>query len=50
MKTKEESDALKKEVEALNKKPCELTDEELKQVIGGTNEKNNDKLINMLGL
>lgn len=35
MKTKEELNALKNEVEALNKKLAELTDEELKQVIGG---------------
>ena len=36
MKTKEELNALKEEVEALNKKLCELTDEELAQVSGGT--------------
>ena len=35
MKTKEELNALKEEVEALNKKLHELTEEELKQVIGG---------------
>ena len=35
MKTKEELNALKEEVEALNKKLCELTDEELAQVSGG---------------
>ena len=35
MKTKEELNALKKEVEALNKKLAELTDEELVQVSGG---------------
>lgn len=35
MKTKEELDALKKDIETLNKKLAELTDEELKQVIGG---------------
>lgn len=34
-KTKEELDALKKEVEAVNEKLCELTDEELTQVTGG---------------
>ena len=34
-KTKEELNALKKEVETLNKKLCELTDEELEQVSGG---------------
>ena len=35
MKTKEELNALKEEVEALNKKLHELTDEELAQVSGG---------------
>ena len=35
MKTKEELNALKKEVEALNKKLHELTDEELAEVSGG---------------
>ena len=35
MKTKEELNALKEEVEALNKKLRELTDEELEQVTGG---------------
>ena len=35
MKTKEELNALKAEVETLNKKLHELTDEELKQVVGG---------------
>ena len=35
MKTKEELDALKEEVEALNKKSRELTDEEVEQVAGG---------------
>ena len=35
-KTKEELNALKKEAEAPNKKLCELTDEELEQVAGGT--------------
>ena len=35
MKTKEELNALKKEVEALNKKLAELTAEELAQVSGG---------------
>ena len=35
MKTKEELNALKEEVEALNKKLCELTEEELEQVTGG---------------
>ena len=35
MKTKEELNALKEEVETLNKKLHELTDEELAQVSGG---------------
>ena len=35
MKTKEEINSLKAEVETLNKKLSELTDEELKQVAGG---------------
>ena len=35
MKTKEELNALKEEVENVNKKLAELTEEELKQVIGG---------------
>ena len=35
MKTKEELNALKNEVEALNKKLAELTNEELAQVTGG---------------
>ena len=35
MKTKEELNALKKEVETLNKKLAELTEEELAQVSGG---------------
>lgn len=35
MKTKEELNALKAEVEVLNKKLAELTEEELKQVTGG---------------
>ena len=36
MKTKEELNALKIEVEALNKKLAELTEDELKQVSGGS--------------
>ena len=36
MKTPEELNALKEEVEALNKKLAELSDEELQQVAGGT--------------
>ena len=35
MKTKEELDALKDEVEALTKKLAELTEEEMVQVSGG---------------
>ena len=35
IKTKEELDTLKEEVETLNKKLAELTDEELAQVSGG---------------
>ena len=35
MKTKEELNALKKEVEALNAKLAELSEEELKEVTGG---------------
>ena len=35
MKTKEELKALKEEVETLNKKLAELTEEELAQVCGG---------------
>ena len=35
MKTKEELNALKEEVEAVNKKLHELTDEELEKVAGG---------------
>ena len=35
MKTKEELNALKEEVETLNKKLAELTEEELVQVSGG---------------
>ena len=38
MKTKEELNALKEEVETLNKKLAELTDDELAQVVGGANE------------
>ena len=36
MKTKEELNVLKAEVETLNKKLAELTDEELSQVAGGS--------------
>ena len=37
MKTQEEQNTLKEEVETLNKKFAELTDEELAQVSGGRN-------------
>lgn len=36
MKTKEEIDALKEEVETLRRKLAELSEEELEQVSGGT--------------
>ena len=36
MKTKEELNALKEEVETMNKKLAELTEEELAQVTGGS--------------
>ena len=39
MKTKEELNALKEEVEALNRKLHELTEEELTQVSGGAYSK-----------
>ena len=38
MKTKEELNAIKNEVEALNKKLAELNEDELKQVSGGVSE------------
>ena len=38
MKTKEELNALKEEVDTLNKKLAELTEEELAQVVGGARE------------
>ena len=38
MKTKEELNALKEEVETLNKKLAELSEEELAQVTGGVIE------------
>ena len=43
MKTKEELNALKKEVKTLNKKLAELTEEELAQVVGGT--ENNSTIV-----
>ena len=39
MKTKEELNALKEEVETLNKKLAELSEEELKQISGGGYER-----------
>ena len=44
MKTKEELNALKEEVETLNKKLAELTEEELAQVAGGVIRNNGDSL------
>lgn len=41
MKTKEELNALKKEVEAMNKKLHDLNDKELEQVTGGLDRKKN---------
>ena len=38
MKSKEELNALKEEVETLNKKLAELTEEELAQVSGGVSD------------
>ena len=38
MKTKEELNALKSEIETLNKKLAELSEDELKQVSGGVSE------------
>ena len=35
MKTKEELNALKNEVESLNKKLAELSEDEMKEVVGG---------------
>ena len=42
MKTAEELNALKEEVEALNKKLAELTEEELVQVSGGADDSGHD--------
>ena len=44
MKTKEELNALKEEVEALNKKLHELTEEEQKQVSGGVSNGKKKKI------
>ena len=38
MKTKEELNTINEEVEALNKKLAELSDEELEQVVGGNGQ------------
>ena len=46
MKTKEELNELRKEVESLNKKLRELTDEELSQVSGGAMIVNHNKVAN----
>ena len=45
MKTKEELNALKNEVEALNKKLAELTEEELAQVSGGDHVRPDDSVL-----
>ena len=50
MKTKEELNELKEEVEALNKKLCELTEEELAQVSGGVSINVINNATNILGL
>ena len=42
MKTKEELDALKIELEGLKEKLSELTEEELMAVTGGTNDTNTE--------
>ena len=42
MKTKEELNALKEEVKALNRKLTELSEEELKQVAGGVHKNDPD--------
>ena len=38
MKTKEELNALKEEVEAINNKLAELNEDELKEIVGGNKE------------
>ena len=43
MSNKKELNAIKEEVKALNKKPRELTAEEVEQVTGGINSKSNHK-------
>ena len=47
MKTKEELNALKEEVEAVKRKPHELTDEELEKVSGGLVDPKPEKLDGM---
>ena len=42
MKTQEELNVIKEEVEALNKKLVELTEDELKQVTGGIGNSTGD--------
>ena len=44
MKTKEELNKIKEEVEAVNEKLVELTEEELKQVTGGDTARNWGKI------
>ena len=50
MKTKEELNALKEEVETLNKKLAELSEDELKQVSGGALPFNNQRDIVLPGV
>ena len=50
MKTKEELNALKEEVETLNKKLAELSEDELKQVSGGALPFNNQRDIVLSGV
>ena len=45
MKSKEELNALKEEVETLNKKLAELTEEELAQVFGGDHVRPDDSVL-----
>ena len=48
MKTKEELNAIKAEVETLNRKLAELSEDELKQVVGGVGIER-EKLLDPLG-
>ena len=50
MKTKEELNALKEEVETVSRKLAELTDEELAQVSGGALPFNNQRDIVLSGV